>query len=873
MTFEPNQGQAAKPVQYLARGKGYALLLTSSAAWLALRQPEQRPGAAALPDFPLLPASFGTSNSGRPSAPQDEPSFEPRASMVKIELVGTSPDARILGIDKIASTSNYFVGQDAGQWRTRIPNYAKVEYRHVYPGVDLVYYGNHGQLECDFVVEPGASPGTIHLRIDGASSIKVGERGDLKLGIAGGAVRFEHPSVYQRHGDVAQPVPGTFVLEADNQVGFQVGTYDRRSALVIDPVLVYATYLGGTSSNLAQGVAVDSSGSAYLTGQTLSVNFPTANPIQKALVAGSDAFVTKFNTQGSALAYSTYLGGTLADNATAIAVDDSGNAYVTGSTLSTDFPLKNAVQTTCQGCASGLANVFVTRISADGSALVYSTFLGGTKGNTPGAIAADSSGNAYVIGTTTSADFPIANAIQGGLKGSSDAFVTKIGAAGSPLVYSTFLGGASTDDGRWIAVDSSGNAYITGTTSSTDFPVVTPAIQGSCRGCPSGKGPYVAKINAAGSALVYSTFLGGTSGSDASQGIAVDSAGNAYVTGQVVSKDFPLANAFQSALKGASDAFVTKINAAGSSLVYSTYLGGSNAENGVHGSIAADEFGNVYVTGDTNSPDFPIVNQLQRSLLGSDDAFVAVLNSTGSALFFSTYVGGTASDEGRGIAVDTSGNAYVAGSTNSLNFPVTSGAFQTSCTTCSASVTDAFLAKLSPGVFSIGAASGSSTSATVNAGETATFNLELVSSGNFSGTVSLACSGSVPAGVCSLSPASVAPTGSGSTSFTASVGTTVRGAASLRLPPALLTKTLLPWLLCLLALVALLACATLPRRQFAPALVVLLILAGLSVSCSGGGSSGGPPPPPGTTAGTYTLTVSGTSGNFSNSTPLTLKVN
>ncbi|HKS95148.1 MAG TPA: SBBP repeat-containing protein, partial [Terriglobia bacterium] len=683
-----------------------------------------------------------------------------------MELVGARPDARILGIRKIASTSNYFAGNNADEWRTHIPNYARVEYQHVYPGIDLIYYGNQGQIESDFVVAPGADPGAIRLRIEGGSSIRIDERGDLELGIAGGAVRLEHPRVYQHRGGMAHAVPGKFTLEGDHQVGFQVGAYDRRSPLVIDPVVVYATYLGGTSNNLAEGVAVDSSGNAYLTGQTLAVNFPIANAIQKGLVAGADAFVTKFNAQGSALAYSTYLGGTLADNATSIAVDDSGNAYVTGSTLSADFPLKNAIQATCLGCTSGLADVFVTKISADGSALVYSTFLGGTKGNTPGAIAADSSGSAYVIGTTTSVDFPLASAIQGALKGSSDAFVTKFNSSGSQLVYSTFLGGTSTENGQWIAVDSTGNAYVTGTTSSTDFPVVTPAIQGSCRACGSGKtSPWVAEINAAGSALVYSTFLGGTGGSDASQGIAVDGAGNAYVTGQATSKDFPLANAFQSALKGASDAFVTKINAGGSSLLYSTYLGGTNAENAVHGSIAVDEFGNAYLTGDTKSPDFPLVNQVQRSLLGADDAFVAVFNSTGSALFFSSYLGGTGSDEGRGIAVDNSGNAYIMGSTNSLNFPVTAGVFQPACNACSSTVTDAFLAKLSPPVFSIGAASGSSTSATINAGQTATFNLELVSSGGFSGTVNLACSGSVPAGTCSVSPASVSPTGSGSTSF------------------------------------------------------------------------------------------------------------
>ena len=486
---------------------------------------------------------------------------------------------------------------------------------------------------------------------------------------------------------------GRYVLAASNQVRFALGPYDKTKPLVIDPVLSYSTYLGGSLQDASLGIAVDSSGNAYVTGYTQSSDFPTLNPVQStyhggepagglnSLVPGGDVFITKLNADGSALVYSTYLGGSGSDQGNAIAVDSSGFAYVTGSTSSTDFPTLNPIQSTYHGGGSGSfgppgGDAFITKLSADGSALIYSTYLGGSAQDEGNGIAVDSSGNSYVTGQTISADFPTANAIQAACDlGSScsygDAFVTKVNAAGSALVYSTYLGGSNSDTGNGVAVDSSRNAYVTGQTYSSDFPTVNP-LQANNSGAPDA---FVAKLNSAGSALVYSTYLGG-SGSEQGTSIAVDSAGNAYITGNTQSSDFPTASPLQAASGGdANDAFVAKINAAGSALVYSTYLGGSSTDDGL--GIAVDTSGNAYVTGFTRSPDFPTASPVQASInTYLYDAFVTKINAAGSALLYSTFLGGSNINQGNGIAADSAGNAYLTGQTESSDFPITAGAFQ-----------------------------------------------------------------------------------------------------------------------------------------------------------------------------------------------------
>jgi hypothetical protein len=426
---------------------------------------------------------------------------------------------------------------------------------------------------------------------------------------------------------------------------------------------------------------VDSAGNAYVTGFTDSANFPTSSASQPSLGGGQqDAFVAKLNPSGTALVYSTYLGGSGQDNGTGIAVDSDGNAYVTGYTGSTNFPVRDALQAT----KSGLFNAFVVKLDPTG-ALLYSTYLGGSVSDYGSSIAVDSAGNAYVAGVATSPNFPRANAMQADLVGPSDAYVAKLNPSGTRLIYSTYLGGPGIDGAMSIAVDSEGSAYLTGVTST--FPTTAGALQPAHAG--GMFDAFVAKLNPSGTALVYSTHLGG-SGVDRGFRIAVDNAGNAYVTGDTDSPDFPTVNALQPAIGGSSDAFVAKVNPSGTALVYSTYLGGSGIDGGT--AIAVDGAGSAYVTGFTGSTNFPTASPLQQANAGGTwDAFVAKVNPSGSALEYSTYLGGSGTDSGFGIAVDSGGNAYVMGVTDSTNFP-TVGPLQA---TNGGGTSELFIAKIS----------------------------------------------------------------------------------------------------------------------------------------------------------------------------------
>jgi hypothetical protein len=652
LRFEANRGQSHPEVNFLARGSGYTLYLTGTEAVLVLRQ-----GQANRPD------------------------------VLRMKLIGASPAPQVAGLEKLPGTAHYFIGNDPKAWRTGIPTYAKVEYRNVYPGVSLVYYGSQGGLEYDFVLAPGADPGVIRVAFEGANSLQVDARGDLVLQTARGEVRQRKPVIYQEVNGARQEVSGGYLLKGRDQIAFHVAAYDASRPLVIDPFLSYSTYLGGSGvSEQGNSIAVDGSGNVYVTGQSDSTDFPAPAGGTSPTFGGgvTDAFVAKLGPSG-ALLYTAYLGGSLADTGMGIALDSSGNIYVTGRTLSSDFPTLNAFQSVMSGT---VGDVFVAKLNATGSALVYSTFLGGADTDDGNAIAVDGFGNAYVTGKTFSAGtspFPItATPIQGENGGSYDAFVAKIefNAGVSALVYSTYLGGGGYDEGRAIAVDGSGNAYVTGDTFSANFPPATP-LQGAIGGP---RDAFVAKINTGGSALVYSTYLGG-SGIDVGRGIAVDASGNAYVTGGTNSTDFPVAIPFQSVPGGDFDAFVAKVNAGGSALVYSTYLGGGGAEFGF--GIAVDGSGNAYVTGDTFSANFPTATPLQGAIGGPRDAFVAKVNAGGSALVYSTYLGGGGAEFGFGIAVGGSGNAYVTGTTDSPDFP-TMSAFQP----VFGGAADAFVAKI-----------------------------------------------------------------------------------------------------------------------------------------------------------------------------------
>lgn len=661
LSFEANQGQTNSRVRFLSRGSGYTLFLTSNEAVLALSKPSAKKAPTS---DRKLQHSNGT-------------------AALRMELVGANPSASITGLEQLPGRSNYFIGNDPTKWRTDVPTYKKVAYQGIYPGTDLVYYGNQRQLEYDFVVAPGADPRKIRLRIEGARNLKLDSHSNLVLLTGGGQVLLHTPEIYQEFDGKRQSIGGSWGLGKRHEVGFQIGEYDRTKSLVIDPVLVYSTYLGGSSFDLATGIAVDSSGNAYVVGFTKSPNFPTENAFQAVLEGGENAFVTKFNAAGDTLAYSTYLGGSRFDRANSIGVDATGNAYVAGETDSRDFPTENAFQADLKGTV----NAFLTKISADGNALVFSTYLGGRGVDDATGVAVDPSGNAHLTGATSSPDFPVANALQPTCGGGCgrNAFVTEFNAAGSELVYSTYLGGNLSDEASGVAVDVQGNTYVTGFTTSPNFPTVN-AFQPSLKGSLN---VFVAKINSEGSELVFSTYLGG-SGNDDGRGIAVDTSGNAYVVGFTHSSDFPLINPFQSTFAQQGTAFIAKFNACGNSLAYSTYLGGSVID-GAQG-VAVDTSGDAYVTGWTHSIDFPTANAFQPNCGGDclDNAFITEFNSAGDALIYSSYLGGSGYDFGEAIAVDSSGEAFVTGYTNSVDFPTLSP-FQSSL----AGFQNAFVTKIS----------------------------------------------------------------------------------------------------------------------------------------------------------------------------------
>jgi len=663
LSFEANHGQTDSQVKFLSRGNGYNLFLTATEAVIRNSQ----------------------------------------SAVLRMKLVNANPASEIEGLGELPGKSNYFIGSDPQQWRTGVTNYAKVKLREVYPGIDLVYYGHERQLEYDFILAPGADPKQIKLAFDGAERMRIDGDGDLALDTAAGEVRQHRPVIYQEVNGDRRPVDGRYVLLGQNEVGFAIGEYDASQPLVIDPVLSYATYLGGSANDGINGIAiwVDAAGAIYVAGNTLSTDFPVVNALQptyggtstSVFASMGDAFVTKLNPAG-ALVYSTFLGGSGSDRAIDVTVDAAGNVYLAGDTVSNDYPVANALQSTRR--ASGFTGC-VTKLNAAGNALVYSTYLGGSLGETATGIAVDEAGAAYVTGGTSSADFPLVNALQPNLGGGpvyADAYVTKINPAGSALVYSTFLGGSQSEIGWGIAVDAAGNVYVVGETRSTNFPLAN-ALQPSRGG--GTDDAFIVKINPAGSALVYSTYLGGA-GEDVRPSVAVDRSGNAYVTGISNSTNFPTANAFQPNSGGGFDAFVAKLNPSGSAFVYSTYLGGSANDGGTK--VVPDGAGNAYVSGITLSANFPLARSLQSSLRGTQDAFVTKLNDAGR-IAWSTLLGGDNADSAADLAVDAAGNVYAAGTTTSSDFTVTPNAAQNALR----GGIDSFIVKLGADVATVSAAS------------------------------------------------------------------------------------------------------------------------------------------------------------------------
>jgi len=953
LSFEVNRGQAGKDVKFLTRGQGYALLLTGQDAVLSLSSPKAE-------------VSYGTGPHSRPPLATVE-KRKVATDVLRMKLLNASQASAPTGFYELPGKVNYFIGNDPSKWRTNIPTFAKVRYKNVYPGIDLVYYGNQGQLEYDFVVAPGADPEQIALAFERSTHQqrvrppRIDEKGNLLIGSGSSVLQLHHPLIYQPKRSTtsgnsefaardSKPVDGRFVLTASNHIRFELGPYDKSQPIVIDPALTYSTFLGFQGSG--SSVAADSSGNLFITGATNQPNFPTTSGAFNT-TAGV-AYVAKVNSTGSALVYSTFFGGTTnsgiaGESGPFLALDSSGNVYLTGSTTATDFPVTSGAFQKQIG-NSQASNAFVSKLDATGSTLVYSTYLGGTNGIDVGyGVTVDSFGDAYVVGVAGSSDFPTTSSafqtLNNGGAGSGisgDGFVTEIDPDGKRLVFSTFLGGTGGDFATSVIIDSAGAIYVAGGTASTDFPTQNP-YQSTLNG--TGFNGFITKFAPGGSTLDYSTYFGPGGANLGATVVGVDGLGEAYVSG------------------GAAYA---KFNAAGSALIYSA------PALSVGSGFAVDASENMYVAGVTNAAGLPVANAIQDTYNGGNDCYIGVVNLKTSALVFGSYLGGSEREFGCGAALDSKAHVYVTGWTGSINFPVLAGGLSSSFTCC----TNAFLTKIDPSAaatavasvtptnltfqgttegmqtvtvkntgatpltvsnigfqvpssafgetdtckgaaIAVGAScsidvtftpqiaendpgllsityngSGSpqfvvltvvdftftpSTNAlTIKQGLSGTFNLLVLPLGGLSGTtVNISCTGAPSKSTCTPSPNSVALDGLHGGTVTVTVGTTAARMASLAETRfsffASAAALMLP-----IGFLAFLVPGARRWPAVRPALMVLaLVLTSLIFlpSCGGGGSTGGGGGSSGTTPGTYTLTVTATSGNLKHSIPVSLTVN
>ncbi len=714
--FIENVGQWEAGARFQVWGGGTILWLADDALWLTVVEQSTDDAANSRAD---PPARFG------PNRVNAERANESRlASNIKISFAGANPHPPVETFDRLDTVVSYFIGNDPTQWRPDVPVWGGVRYVDLYPGVDLEITSEDGQLVQRLAARPGADLTVVQLQVEGADAVTAD--GDaLHLSTDAGNVilpmlRVDGLQVagtqVQPRGTQAFRIAAPFEVSNANSASRPVMPEGAGSAttnpaprdaispqsLADNPAdVLYATFLGGSGDEYGMGIAVDGAGSAYVTGYTSSTDFPTTpGAFDTSYSGGADAFVVKLNAAGSRLTYATFLGGSGDDGSFDIAVDGAGSAYVTGVTSSTDFPTTaGAFDTSYNG---GSYDAFVVKLNAAGGGLTYATFLGGSGDEYGMGIAVDGAGSAYVTGITSSTDFPTtAGAFDTSYSGGSyDAFVVKLNAAGSGLTYATFLGGSGDEFGMGmgmgIAVDGAGSAYVTGITSSTDFPTTAGAFDTSYSG--GSYDAFMVKLDAAGSRLTYATFLGG-SGDDESSDIAVDGAGSAYVTGYTSSTDFPTtAGAFDTSYSGGADAFVVKLDAAGSGLTYATFLGGSGDEFGMGMGLAVDGAGSAYVTGYTSSTDFPTTaGAFDTSYSGgSYDAFMVKLDAAGGGLTYATFLGGSGDEYGMGmgLAVDGAGSAYVTGITSSTDFPTTAGAFDTSYS----GGADAFVVKFAEGL-------------------------------------------------------------------------------------------------------------------------------------------------------------------------------
>jgi len=657
--FIENKGQWPQEVRYLAKIGGMNAWITNSGV---------------VYDYFQIIKNYNESET-LTMTPAEKDNFEwkntsRKGHVVKMRLVDANTSSVNIGSNKQQGYYNYFHGNDKTHWNSNVSLFGDIALNEIYNGVNVKYYFDKNSVRYDYIVKPGADLSQLKLKFEGQESIRINDQGEIVTKTSLGEVTNGKLYSYQNNNGIKNEVECKFIQNPDGTVGINTTGYDKTKELIIDP-LVYSTFIGGDSDESGVSIAIDPSGDAIITGTTTSSDYPVTLGAYQTTYGGgaNDVIVTKLDPSGSSLVYSTLMGGSGYDQGASITVDLLGNAYITGNTYSTNFPTTTeAFQTTSGGETDG----FVTKLSPSG-AIVYSTFIGGNDEDYCWSIKLDASRNAYITGHTASSNFPIiAGAYKTTLPGQISVFVAKLNPAGSGLVYSTYIGGTFQDFGKAIAVDASGNAFITGSTISSDFPVTYGAYQTTMTG---GENPFVTKLNAAGTALSFSTFIGN---SFIAQGtsIAVNSAGNAFITGFSDSPGFPTTTgAYKTTSGGAWDVFVSEFNIYGSALVYSTFLGGS--ENDVANSIAVDINGNAYIAGYTNSADFPSTpDSYQPAIGGNSDAFISELNSTGSGIKYSTFVGKGNKEDGNALAIDVTGNIYLTGYSASSDFPVTQGAFQ-----------------------------------------------------------------------------------------------------------------------------------------------------------------------------------------------------
>ncbi len=649
LNFERNIGQTDKDIDFIIRSNVSTMFLSATKLNFIFDQENNSNNFA---------KKFNNQNNDAKLHPQ-----------LTMELIKANNKAKIIALEESSTKTNYLINNKP---QNNVKNFTKVKYESIYPGIDIVYYGNQKQLEYDFIVAPNADPNLINLAFSEATKLTINEQGDLIIDVNGQIIYQKRPDIYQYINGNKKSIKGSYKLSANNQISFQIGAYDTTKTLIIDPIVGYSTFLGGTDNDFSNAIAVDTEGNTYLVGNTASINFPVSNFQQQNNKGKNDLFITKIAPDGNRVIYSTYIGGSDNDFGNAIAVDSMGNVYVSGYTFSSDFPILNGFQPkNGNTIANTGGDAFILKLNAQGNTLAYSTYLGGMGDDLASSIAIDSQNNAYVTGFTNSVNFPVANAVQSKSNGGFDAFVAKLNPMGSSLVYSTYFGGSDNDFGNAIAVDKDRNAYFVGVTDSRNFPAINP-LQSTNSGDSDG---FITKISATGNVVNFSTYFGGSS-FDNITSIAVDNTNNIYLTGVTNSRDFTVVNAMQSTKSTSLDAFVSKLNPTGSNLVYSTYLGGNGDDQA--NSLSLDPDNNVYLTGVTTSTNFPLKDATQKVIGGEQDAFMTKLNALGTALDFSTYLGGIGSESGLSIIVDGKANVFMTGITNSMDFPMTKP-LQNSC--------------------------------------------------------------------------------------------------------------------------------------------------------------------------------------------------